>query len=118
MRWPLVTRKRYARDMVEQVRYFRAERQHDAQMHQAEINRLGDYYHGLIDAEYSRAYNEGRAQVHAFAVEVTYNLFNEGIDSLTVPKFRAVLQDLEKHFNPDKKTLNDWTSVIPALEEA
>lgn len=117
MRWPFMSRSKYKRDMAAQIRYFRAEAQYDAQIHQAEIIRLGEYYHGLIDAEYDRAYSEGRSQVHAFAVEVTYNLFHEGLNALSVPRFRQVLQELEKHFNPDKKALAKWTTVMSAIKE-
>jgi hypothetical protein len=106
MRWPLVTRKKHDRQLRALKDYYTA---------RMDLQR--SEYQDQVDSEYHRAYNEGRSQVHAFAVEVTYNLFHEGLNALSVPRFRQVLQELESHFNPDKKAIMGWTSVIPVVKE-
>lgn len=91
MRWPLMLR-----------------RTHDARMAYAVEIHHGIYatqrerYQKLVDAEYKRARDEGRAQVHRWAVDINFSIFHGFSPFEDTPRWKAypALQQTESEFNP------------------
>lgn len=57
-----------------------------------------------IDREYARATKEGRALVHAWAVDANYNVFTHGNPRGAA---QAAFQEAERIFRPDPITVKE-----------
>lgn len=85
IRWPFVTRRKYDCDL--QV--------------------LVDTAEELVRAEYSRRNRACAANVHAWAVEATSNLLQEGNPVILRAKTLAAFQQADQLFRPDPLTPNE-----------
>lgn len=66
-----------------------------------------------INAEYARATQAGRAQVHAFAVEANWNIFHgDSSGGVTNPRAYATLQQAERMFAPDRTDLKEAIDAV------
>ena len=61
-----------------------------------------DAAQAAVDKEYERALRDGQLIVHQYSVDATMNLWNCP-EALLVPRMRAMLQDLNGKFNPEKR---------------
>lgn len=80
IKWPLVTRKRHEREV--------------------------DLLTKAVKNEHQRATQEGRAQVHNWAVDLNFTLFDMNAQ-MAVGRMRAALQQAETIFQPRRLTLDD-----------
>jgi hypothetical protein len=108
MRWPFVKRSYHER----MIRILKD--QHDeAIADMSDVNRrylahVHDTWQAKTNAEYARARDEGRAQVHAWAVAVNAGVFHGQGDFTTQQRawVTACLQDAEKQFSPRRTALS------------
>jgi hypothetical protein len=65
---------------------------------------LGEKYERDMDAEYSRATKDGMAKVHAWARDITWELFTADNQNPTVQinQLKAAMQQAEQQFNPKR----------------
>jgi hypothetical protein len=89
MRWPWMTKKR----------------------HHETLGVLASMYQEQLDAEYTRAIREGRKQVHQWAIEANYNVFNH--DNPRGAAY-AAFQEAERMFAPPPLTLSEALYAQPA----
>lgn len=76
--------------------------------HEAEFDQLTAIYQEMADAEYARAVADGRAKVHAWAIEANYNVFNHGnARSAAI----AAFQEAEELFAPSKIDIKEVLSA-------
>jgi hypothetical protein len=116
MRWPFVKRSYHER----MIRILKD--QHDeAIVNQADTQQsylwyLCDMWQEKVDVEYTRARDEGRRQVHAWAVAVNAGVFHGQGDFTTQQRawVQACLQDAEKQFSPRQTILSTETRGITA----
>jgi hypothetical protein len=95
-RWPWMTCKTHDKVLADWQEAFRQT-----------VEDLTDKYQKQIDAEYQRAVKEGRAQLHKIAVDMTYDLFVHGMNAMTAPRMRALLQEVEHMFDPSRTKLEE-----------
>lgn len=71
------------------------------------VRNLTTHFQGLVDAEYFRARDEGRAQVHRWAVEVNHAVFMGDHPWQGTQRQRATtaLQYAEQQFDPTRTQL-------------
>lgn len=76
-------------------------------LHRAYIDLTKAEYQIKVNVEYRRALDEGIAQIHAWAVQVNYGVFNGQGDFSTRQRtwVTAALQDAEKQFKPSRTQL-------------
>lgn len=88
MRWPFMTKATHDRII-----------RHLDLQHEACTDLLRQY----IDNEYARATRDGRAQVHAWARDATWNVFHGG-------QAQAAFQEAERIFAPAKTNIEEVLS--------
>jgi hypothetical protein len=81
-----------------------------------EIKAKHDETISALDNEYIRARDEGRRQVHAWAVEVNSNLFYgtgpfQNMATWQRPRVGAALQDAEHQFRPTRTQLEETKEI-------
>ena len=93
MRWPWMTLSRHDRIV--------AEMHHQ---HVSDMAVLSEAAADAVDREYARATRDGRAQVHAWARDATWNVFHGG-------QAQAAFQEAEHMFAPSKTDLSEVLSA-------
>ena len=93
MRWPWMTLSRHDRIV--------AEMHHQ---HVSDMAVLSEAAADAVDQEYARATREGRAQVHAWARDATWNVF-------TAARPRLAFQEAESIFAPAKTDVKEIFSA-------
>lgn len=83
-----------------------------SEAHDRHLSMLRDRFQNLVDNEYIRARDEGRRQVHAWAVEVNSNLFYgtgpfQNMATWQRPRVGAALQEAEHQFQPTRTQLEE-----------
>jgi len=86
IRWPFMIKRTHEDAMAEMDRYHMSVR---------ESQRAEAYREA-----YAQATRDGRAQVHAFAVEVTSRLYQESHPNIFRNKALAAMQEIEGTFSP------------------
>lgn len=110
MRWPFMLRRTHETfvDDLKQHHESLVQRLHVHFMDRMQT--LRDDFQDKVDTEYTRARDEGRRQVHAWAVEVNYNLFCGtspfgNMQGTQRQRSAAALQDAEHQFAPTRTQL-------------
>jgi hypothetical protein len=116
MRWPFVKRSYHER-MVKILK----DQQDEAIVNMQETQQryleyLCDRWQLKVDEEYSRAREEGRRQVHGWAVAVNAGVFHGQGDFTTQQRawVMTCLQDAERQFSPRRTILSPDTHGITA----
>lgn len=83
--------------------------------HNREITILAEQYQEVVGQEHARATREGRAQVHAFAREATWNIFyGDSGGGTTNPRAYVALQQAEHMFSPEQTNVKEATDRATA----
>lgn len=101
LRWPFMLKRTHDRVLQEAM-----------DSHDRWIDDLTKQYQAKVDAEYKRAMDAGKAQIHRWAVEVNYNLFHgtHPFDNMTGDqrvRTRPALQQAEHEFNQPRKAITE-----------
>lgn len=99
MMWPFMLKRTHARAITAEMNMHFDLRRNDR-----------DRYQILVDREYARARDEGRRQVHTWAVEVNSAVFYgqspfSDMRGTQRPRLAAALQEAEAQFSPARTIL-------------
>ena len=119
MRWPLMWKRTHARVLGRMRDRFQLAQARTEAYHLACLKQVTREYQDKVNAEYYRARDEGRAQVHRWAVEVNHAVFmgQHPWEGTQRQRVTSALQDAEYQFSPAHTQLEAPGSIIKEISD-